>query len=123
MANFVLLVEDDPHLRDLMTEILGTMGIASQSAWNGFEALELMTIDIPQAIILDIMMPVMDGFQTISHMRTNPTLRNIPIIIMSAIADESMMRKLPSVKSVLRKGNITLDQVRGALREVGVLAA
>ena len=84
-----LLVDDDDDLRETLTAFLTAEGYGVHSARNGQEALDLLyTIDPPALILLDFMMPVMNGSQFLAAKRSDPRLRAIPVAILSALTRE-----------------------------------
>jgi CheY-like chemotaxis protein len=118
---YLLIVDDDPNIRLLVTDLMENFGLETKAVSNGKEALEAVEAEAPDAIILDMMMPVMDGFTTITHLQGNKATRQIPIILMSAIADHRGVARLPGVKAVLRKGDFSIAQFRTVMEQVGLL--
>lgn len=78
----VMVVEDEPDTVLLLKQILRTGGFDVFSAWNGREALEKTELLTPDLVMLDLMMPEMDGFETFRHLRKNS---NVPVIVVSAL--------------------------------------
>jgi CheY-like chemotaxis protein len=84
----VLVVEDDDEIRELVSEMLAENGFTVVTAANGQEALDrLGAAARPCVILLDLMMPVMDGWQLRSRLLADPSLRDIPVIVVSGAAD------------------------------------
>jgi len=83
----ILIVDDEPFNVDYLEQELQDLNYETVSASNGQEALDKIQIESPDLVLLDIMMPVMDGFAVLARMKADPTLRNIPIIIISAMND------------------------------------
>ncbi len=82
----VLLVEDDLPIRDSLGEALAEEGFDVSTAGNGAEALErLRSGRRPSVIVLDLMMPVMDGWDFRQHQLGDPALKDIPVVIVSAV--------------------------------------
>lgn len=79
----ILVVDDDRILTTLFARLLATMGKVIQ-AHSGAEGLELARTQNPDLILLDVQMPGMDGFDTISELKTDPTVRHIPVIFITA---------------------------------------
>ncbi len=82
----ILLVEDTEHLAEEIGDILRLEGFHVLFGSNAIKALEILSGTTPDLIITDLLMPVMDGFEFIRHVRAMPTLAGIPIIILSAKA-------------------------------------
>ncbi len=80
----ILVVDDDPDILEALSEILEAEGFEIRRARNGKEALERLEPDPPKLILLDLMMPVMDGWEFAQRMRQRPSVANIPIIVLSA---------------------------------------
>lgn len=80
----ILIVEDEHDIRAVLTEILEDEGYAVASVPNGLEALMFLQEHRPQLILLDLGMPVMTGWEFREQQRLNPTLADIPVIVMSA---------------------------------------
>jgi|KBSSwiStaDraftv2_1062776.scaffolds.fasta_scaffold183251_2 CheY-like chemotaxis protein len=86
MRHNVLIVEDDEDLREMMAQILSLAGFNAATATNGREALEyLRRGDAPQLILLDLMMPVMDGWEFQRERRRDPNLADVPVVVLSAL--------------------------------------
>jgi PAS domain S-box-containing protein len=80
----ILLVDDDPRALDLLEEALRSAGYEVQSVRSGARALEVLANKVVGAILLDLLMPGMDGFQVIRHVRQEPSLKDLPILVMTA---------------------------------------
>ncbi|WP_375760242.1 response regulator [Corallococcus exercitus] len=77
-------MDDDPDILEALSEILEAEGFEIRRARNGKEALERLEPDPPHLILLDLMMPVMDGWEFAQRMRQKPDFAGIPIIVLSA---------------------------------------
>lgn len=95
----ILIVEDDRDILDALTDLLSSEGYRISSAENGKAALEFLegNEDLPGLILLDLMMPVMDGFQFNARQMQNEKIRNIPCVVMSA--DGHAALKLTRIKA------------------------
>jgi PAS domain S-box-containing protein len=80
----ILLVDDDPKALELLEEALRSAGYEVQSVRSGARALEVLANKVVGAILLDLLMPGMDGFQVIRHVRQEPALKDLPILVMTA---------------------------------------
>ncbi len=80
----ILLVDDDPKALELLQEALRSAGYETQGVRSGTRALEVLANKVVGAILLDLLMPGMDGFQVIRHVRQTPNLKDLPILVMTA---------------------------------------
>jgi DNA-binding response OmpR family regulator len=87
----VLVVEDDAEMNDLERELLELNGLKAIPAYNGVQAIEVFTKTRPDAILLDIMLPEMDGFETCRRIRSANHGR-VGIVIISALDSEDCRR-------------------------------
>jgi CheY-like chemotaxis protein len=80
----VLVVDDDPNIRRMIIAALRREGYAFSEAANGKEALEVMRQDPPSVVVLDLMMPIVSGWDVLRERASDPKLLHIPVIIISA---------------------------------------
>ncbi len=80
----LLLIDDDPNLILLVKDYLEFRGYEVVTAENGREAIEILEEDIPDMIICDVMMPEMDGYSLVKHVRDHPRTSWIPVLFLSA---------------------------------------
>jgi signal transduction histidine kinase/DNA-binding response OmpR family regulator len=80
----ILLVDDDPKTLELLEETLRSAGYETQSVQSGARALEVLSSKLVSAVLLDLLMPGMDGFEVIRHVREQATLKELPILVMTA---------------------------------------
>jgi signal transduction histidine kinase/DNA-binding response OmpR family regulator len=116
----LLVVDDEPDVRELLTQGLVSAGYRVQSAGGGDEALEAMTKDPPSAVLLDLMMRPPDGFEVLCRMREDPALRSIPVVIVTAkelSANEAAVLT-GSAQRVIQKGSDPSRLVAEVLRAV-----
>lgn len=83
----ILVVDDEPFNVDYLEQELEDLGCEILTAVNGQEALDKVQSEVPDLILLDIMMPVMDGFEVLSRLKADPSTRDIPVIVISANND------------------------------------
>ncbi|HLO29523.1 MAG TPA: substrate-binding domain-containing protein [Anaerolineales bacterium] len=118
----ILVVDDDPNVLDLHVRMLESrIHGRVLKAHNGRQALEIMQQESPALVLLDLMMPEVDGFEVLRVMRTQEGTRNIPVVVLSAqiLTAHDMLRLQEGVAAVLGKGlfgvNEVLAQVEAAL--------
>lgn len=85
----ILVVDDEPLNCDMLVRRLQRMGFTAQVASNGLEALELINRTSFDLVLLDILMPVLDGFRTLERLKADPKLRHIPVIMITALDEVS----------------------------------
>jgi CheY-like chemotaxis protein len=83
----VLIVDDEPFNVAVLEQELEDLGYATISAENGQEALDTVAAESPDLVLLDIMMPVLDGFAVLARLKDDPATCDIPVIIISALSD------------------------------------
>ena len=86
MKKRVLLAEDHADTADMVKFGLNSLGYEVEVAENGLEAVEKAASESPDLIVMDMMMPVMDGLQATSRIRQNPKTKNIPVLAATALA-------------------------------------
>jgi CheY-like chemotaxis protein len=116
----VLLVEDDPATREIMVRTLEGANWQVSEASNGREALERMAQERPQVILLDLMMPVMDGFDFLLEMRANADWQDIPVIVLTAkdLTEEDRRLLSGRVEQIVEKGACSHEQMMQLIRQV-----
>ena len=80
----ILIVEDDQEIRETLLQVLEAEGYAVSCARNGREGLTAARQDHPDVILLDLMMPVMDGWQFRAQQKEDPAISDIPVVVVSA---------------------------------------
>src|SRR5947209_2005528 len=99
MEHAVLLVEDDSVLAETTRALLEWEGYRVRIACNGKEALEAMRERKPCIVLLDLMMPIMSGWEFLDQLRQDPQVGQVPVVVISAVADKAP----EGVVAVLRK--------------------
>jgi PAS domain S-box-containing protein len=101
----ILLVDDDSRTLELLQETLRSAGYETQSVQSGARALEVLGSKFVGAVVLDLMMPGMDGFEVIRHIRLQPTLKNLPVFVMTAksLAQEELTLLNSETQALIQK--------------------
>ena len=102
LGKSLLVVDDDPGIRTFMSIALRMEGYAVDTAADGAEALDKARLSHPDAIVLDLMMPVMDGRDFIKAWRSEPADTQAPVLVMSA-GDTRLASDEPGVQAFLAK--------------------
>lgn len=116
----VLIVEDDPDVRDTLSDVLQDEGYRTSQAGNGREALDTLRradAERPAVVLLDIMMPVMDGVAFRNEQLRDASLRDIPVIVLSAHARLDELASELELTTALRKP-VALDALLEAVERV-----
>src|SRR5262249_39304759 len=116
----VLIVEDDAATSELLERALRGLGCTVTQAKNGWAGLERLNESLPDAILLDLMMPEMDGFEFIARMRAEPRWRRIPVIVVTAktLTAEDLARLNGDIQHLVHKGEYSGETVLTALQEL-----
>ncbi|MCH6551110.1 MAG: response regulator, partial [Planctomycetes bacterium] len=109
----VLVVEDDAQIRELMRRTLEKEGWQVDEAEHGREALERVKEHVPELILLDLMMPVMDGFQFMVELRQDESWRRIPVVVVTAkeLTEEDRRQLSGDVEVIMQKGAYSQEQL------------
>jgi CheY-like chemotaxis protein len=113
-------VEDDFDSRRILSGALKSEGWAVEEAENGRVALDCLSRSRPSIILLDLMMPEMDGFEFVAKLRESSENRNIPIVVLTAkeVSPEERKKLNGQVAKIVQKGSIAIDDL---LRDLGAV--
>jgi CheY-like chemotaxis protein len=112
----ILVVDDDESHRILICDLLEEMGYQTTQAKNGREALDLLSGDLPQAVLLDLRMPVMSGWGLLEALKNMPRAHGLPIIIISAYGFE-WEAELVGASGYVSKP-VDLEKVRSTVQQI-----
>ena len=99
-AKTVLVVEDKASLTQMLQFLFLSKGLSVQIAYNGKEAIEKASSIVPSLILLDIMMPQMDGFEVLEKLKEAPETSNIPVIMLTARKSRDDMQRARDLGAV-----------------------
>ena len=116
-GNHVLIVEDDPNLRELLRRMLEAENIDVVEAENGAIGIEKIKERIPGLILLDLMMPVMDGFAVLAELHRTPQWQRIPVVVVTAkeLSEADRMQIIRRSDAIVQKGALSKKDL---LREI-----
>ncbi len=116
----VLVIDDEAAQRELMTRFLERRGYAVRTAADGRTGLELACAIQPRVILLDVMMPEMDGWSVLGALKQRPETAGIPVVMVSFVADPGMSQALGAVEALSKPVDwAKLEAVLERLREAG----
>jgi len=84
---FVLVVDDNKITTKLLRRYLESNGYEALEAYDGIECIEKVDLRHPDVIVLDVMMPRLDGYETVKRLKENPETKHIPVVIVTALND------------------------------------
>ncbi|GIW78645.1 MAG: two-component hybrid sensor and regulator [Gemmatales bacterium] len=116
----VLVVDDDFSMRELLRYLLRELDCSVREAANGLAALSILAEQKPDLILLDLMMPVMDGFQFLEEVRRHSDCQDIPIVVLSAmeLSAEERSRLQGRVQQILEKSASAQEDLLEALKKI-----
>jgi len=114
MAKKVLVVDDDPDVRLFSVTVLEENGYTPIEATNGEEGMKIIKKEKPDLLILDILMPRESGIRLYRNLKTNESLKHIPVIVLSGIAEKSFLR---SQKALTEFGGETVPEPEAYLEK------
>jgi CheY-like chemotaxis protein len=112
-AKTIMIVEDEKAIREIYEIILKSAGYKILSAANGAEAIVGLSTIKPDLILLDLMMPVMDGVDTLKSIRASPETKSIPVIILTNIGASEVPSEIvdENVREILVKVELSPEQL------------
>ena len=118
MSSKILVVDDEALVRNMMCDGLAAAGHVALAASSGEEALQTVQTERPACILMDIMMPDLDGYDTCAALKADPQTAAIPVLLVSATTDARVMEQAKQVgaTTVLRKP-VRLDELRRAITQ------
>lgn len=117
---FILVVEDDKFLRELLVRKLSGEGFEVKNAIDAEVAFAVLAERIPNIILLDLILPGVDGFEILTRIKANPKLINVPVIILSNLGQKDDLDKAMALgaKDFMVKANFTLDEIVAKVRSI-----
>jgi CheY-like chemotaxis protein len=114
-----LIADDDPLIRRLFLEALNQEGYQTETAENGQRVIEQLKAFKPDVLFLDLMMPVMSGFEVLEEMSKDPDLKNVRVFVMTAknLTPQEIQYLEQRTDMIVQKGSKTLPEIFGMLRE------
>jgi len=115
----VLIVDDEPNIQKILGDKVKRAGFKLESAFDGIEALEKVKKNKPDLILLDIIMPRMDGISFLHELKKDPELDAIPVIMLTNLSSKEKVQESldAGVRDYLIKAHYTLDKVIKKIKE------
>ncbi len=119
MEKHILIIEDEPDIREAMAEAIADAGFKVSTASNGSEGLQVATSEKPDLILLDIIMPVMDGHETLKKLRQDPWGQSAKVVMLTSMDDVKNVASAheSSITDYLIKTQNSLDEIVKKVRE------
>jgi len=118
----IIVAEDDMAMAEIVSHKLTAAGFEIRHAENGIKALEMFNKEVPDLMLLDLMMPEMDGFQVLGQIRNDPNkkLASTPIIVLSNLWSNEDILKTQALKvdGYMVKAYFTPDEILAKIKEV-----
>lgn len=120
MNHTILIIEDDDFLRSLAVAKLEKEGFTVRMAANGQEGLDQLRQGTPDLLILDLMLPMVSGFDILKTVRSEPTTSQLKVIVFSNMGDEADIKTCLDlgITDYLVKANFTLDELVEKIKTV-----
>jgi chemosensory pili system protein ChpA (sensor histidine kinase/response regulator) len=120
----ILLVDDTPAAIEPVARYLAKSGHAVKCVANGREALAQVMDHLPDVIVLDLMMPEMDGSSFLEVVRSYLRLKSLPVVVLTGLADDPLIDRARALRpnSVLAKDKASLDEIRQAVERAATAA-
>lgn len=121
----LLAIDDDPIIRTLIKKTFSNLGFEVLTASDGFEGIHATITQKPALILLDIMMPIVDGLEVLKRIKEVPEVSKIPIIMFTAVAESKMVvesSKLGADDYIIKpfQSSILITKVRDLLQKVSL---
>lgn len=118
MEKHVLIIEDEPDIREAMAEAVAEAGFKVSTADNGSTGLTTALSEKPDLILLDIMMPIMDGHQTLEKLRQDPWGQTVKVLMLTSMDDTKNIAHAyeGSIEDYIIKGHSSLDEIVAKVR-------
>jgi PAS domain S-box-containing protein len=119
----ILVVDDDPSSRVILSRLLRIEGTVVREASGGQEALEMIEAERPDVVVLDLLMPAMDGFTVVAELRRRPELAELPILILTGkeLTGDERDWLNGRIQALLSKERLSAEKLRSQLASMGLL--
>jgi len=115
-----VVVDDDPLINELLEAMLHRPEYDVTSVVNGLDAIEIVRREQPDIVVLDLMLPRVDGFDVLEQLRADPATHDVPVIVLTGkvLSDGEWERLKAAAQIVIMKNDLTRERLFDALRSV-----
>ena len=115
----VLVVEDDQFLQKILLLKFAAEGFEVSGAADGEEALKRILAEAPNIVLLDLILPKMNGFDVLTEIRTNPQTRQLPVVVLSNLGQEEDIRRARNLGALdfLVKSDVSIQEIVQRVKE------
>ena len=115
---YILIVDDEEQVHTLLSLILRNLPHECRFALHGGEAFEMIKEELPGVILLDLMMPIIDGYSLLEMMADDPAMSSVPVMIFTAAVEKVLNRDWPAqVVEVVPKAKYTPSELRALIQK------
>jgi CheY-like chemotaxis protein len=120
MASDILIVDDEESVRQLLRLMLRTLNVNVREAADGTEALNKISESTPSLVILDVMMPKIDGLTVLKQLRADPKTAKLPVLLFTAfrVTNEQAAELDMPHSMIMNKGSLSVKELRGTVAQV-----
>jgi CheY-like chemotaxis protein len=120
MASNILIVDDEESVRQLLRLMLRTFDVCVREAADGSEALARINEEQPSLVILDVMMPKIDGLTVLKQLRADPKTKALPVLLFTAfrVTNEQAAELEVPRAMIMNKGSLSVKDLRGTVAQV-----
>jgi two-component system, cell cycle response regulator DivK len=120
MVSDILIVDDEESVRQLLRLMLRTLNVTVREAADGHEALNKIKESQPSLVILDVMMPQIDGLTVLKQLRADPKTKSLPVLLFTAfrVTNEQAAELDVPHSMIMNKGSLSVKELRGTVAQV-----
>ena len=119
-GKYVLVVEDDKFLSNIHKSKLAKEGFEVRHACNGDEAIKIAKQQKPALVLLDLIMPIKDGFETLKEIKADPDLKDVKVVILSNLSQEEDKKRVMDMGATdyIVKANVSFHEIVDKVKEL-----
>lgn len=114
----ILIVDDNPDAHELLTHVVEAMGYTPVNCFSGQDALSRIQEDMPDLVLLDIMMPGVTGMNVLAELLKADRTRKLPVIVITAVDMPATIHELPNIAAVIRKTRFDIAVLKQTIQQI-----